>query len=367
MITIADNASTDGTWLIAQQLARELADVRAVHLAAKGRGRALHARVDRQQRPHRRLHGRGPVDGSRRPAAADRAPDVGAQRRGDRHPAVPDGPRGSRPAAGAHLPRVQPAAARDPPGPLLRRAVRIQGDARRLRTRSAAATSRTGAGSSTPSCSSWPSGPGCASTRFRSTGSTTRTVGSTSSLPHWRTCAASSVLVARSPAETSPCVTCGSSSVGSPIGLPGVPPTLAGQILRFGAVGAAQHRRLPAPVRGAPRRPRCAAGQSGRAARHGRREHCRQPTIHLRRAGRRGRPPSAAGPCRLRTRSGCDEWSPRPALGAQRRPVPGRGGRRASARQPRRDRAPLRAPARMGVLRAPPARHLTVQDVETRP
>jgi putative flippase GtrA len=42
MITIADNASTDGTWPIAQQLARELADVRAVHLAAKGRGRALH-------------------------------------------------------------------------------------------------------------------------------------------------------------------------------------------------------------------------------------------------------------------------------------------------------------------------------------
>jgi putative flippase GtrA len=41
-ITIADNASTDGTWACAQQLAAELRGVRAVHLDAKGRGRALH-------------------------------------------------------------------------------------------------------------------------------------------------------------------------------------------------------------------------------------------------------------------------------------------------------------------------------------
>ena len=40
-ITIADNASTDGTWAIAQQLEQELSGVRAVHLPAKGRGRAL--------------------------------------------------------------------------------------------------------------------------------------------------------------------------------------------------------------------------------------------------------------------------------------------------------------------------------------
>ena len=42
MITIADNASSDDTWPIAQRLAGELSNVRAVHLAAKGRGRALH-------------------------------------------------------------------------------------------------------------------------------------------------------------------------------------------------------------------------------------------------------------------------------------------------------------------------------------
>jgi putative flippase GtrA len=41
MITIADNASTDATWECARQLEAELPGVRAVHLDAKGRGRAL--------------------------------------------------------------------------------------------------------------------------------------------------------------------------------------------------------------------------------------------------------------------------------------------------------------------------------------
>ena len=42
-VTIADNASTDGTWDVARSLADELHDVRAVRLDAKGRGRALDA------------------------------------------------------------------------------------------------------------------------------------------------------------------------------------------------------------------------------------------------------------------------------------------------------------------------------------
>jgi len=42
-ITIADNASTDGTWAIAQSLADGLPGVRAVRLEEKGRGRALRA------------------------------------------------------------------------------------------------------------------------------------------------------------------------------------------------------------------------------------------------------------------------------------------------------------------------------------
>ena len=41
IITIADNASTDATWSQAEALAAELDGVRAVHLDAKGRGRAL--------------------------------------------------------------------------------------------------------------------------------------------------------------------------------------------------------------------------------------------------------------------------------------------------------------------------------------
>src|SRR4029078_6026295 len=42
-ITIADNASTDGTWPLACALAQDLDGVRAVRLAEKGRGRALRA------------------------------------------------------------------------------------------------------------------------------------------------------------------------------------------------------------------------------------------------------------------------------------------------------------------------------------
>ncbi|WP_037573602.1 bifunctional glycosyltransferase family 2/GtrA family protein [Phaeacidiphilus oryzae] len=40
-ITVADNASVDGTWKAACRLADELPEVRAVHLDLKGRGRAL--------------------------------------------------------------------------------------------------------------------------------------------------------------------------------------------------------------------------------------------------------------------------------------------------------------------------------------
>ena len=43
VITIADNASRDGTLALAQQLASELRGVRVLHLDQKGRGRALRA------------------------------------------------------------------------------------------------------------------------------------------------------------------------------------------------------------------------------------------------------------------------------------------------------------------------------------
>jgi len=43
IITIADNASKDGTLAVAQSLANELTRVRVIHLDKKGRGRALRA------------------------------------------------------------------------------------------------------------------------------------------------------------------------------------------------------------------------------------------------------------------------------------------------------------------------------------
>jgi putative flippase GtrA len=43
VVTIADNASTDGTWEIARQLEERHPGVRALHLDQKGRGRALRA------------------------------------------------------------------------------------------------------------------------------------------------------------------------------------------------------------------------------------------------------------------------------------------------------------------------------------
>ncbi len=42
-VTIADNGSTDGTWAIADQLARDYDEVRAVRMEQSGRGRALRA------------------------------------------------------------------------------------------------------------------------------------------------------------------------------------------------------------------------------------------------------------------------------------------------------------------------------------
>ena len=63
--------------------------------------------------------------------------------------------------------------------PVLRRPVRIQGDAGRV-ARGLLPHVEDTAGSSTPNCSCSPSAPGCGSTRCRSTGSTTRTAESTS-------------------------------------------------------------------------------------------------------------------------------------------------------------------------------------------
>ena len=68
-ITIADNASTDRTLAVADELADELPRVRVMHLAQKGRGRALAAAWSASDATGARLHGRRPVDRPGRAAA----------------------------------------------------------------------------------------------------------------------------------------------------------------------------------------------------------------------------------------------------------------------------------------------------------
>ena len=42
-VTIADNGSTDRTWLVACSLAEAFPEVRAIHIDQRGRSRALHS------------------------------------------------------------------------------------------------------------------------------------------------------------------------------------------------------------------------------------------------------------------------------------------------------------------------------------
>ena len=182
-----------------------------------------------QRRARALLHGRRPVDRPARPAAARGAAAVGPQRRRHRHAPGPLGARRARPQARAHLALLQPPAAHRAARALLRRAVRLQGrdgdggpaparrgPRRRLVLRHRAARAR-------------PAHAGCASTRSRSTGSTTPTRASTSCAPRSRTCAASrawrrrapwcaswaSACSARSP---TPCSTCCCTARSAPAG-----------------------------------------------------------------------------------------------------------------------------------------------------
>ena len=69
-ITVADNASTDGTLKTAERVARELREVTVVHLAEKGRGNALRQGLARLAVAGPGVHGRGPLHrpgGARRP------------------------------------------------------------------------------------------------------------------------------------------------------------------------------------------------------------------------------------------------------------------------------------------------------------
>ena len=88
-ITIADNASTDGTALVAHRLSHEYDEVRAVYLPEKGRGRALKQVWSASEVAGARLHGRRPVHGPERAAPAGRPAALRALGPGDRQPADP--------------------------------------------------------------------------------------------------------------------------------------------------------------------------------------------------------------------------------------------------------------------------------------
>ena len=127
-ITIADNASTDATWDIAQRLSRRTARGRR---RPPGPERVVAARCARSGRAATPtvvvVHGHRFVDRPRRGAAARRSPAVRSQRRCDRQPAEQVLPRRPRGQARGHLAQLQPAAAHDVARAVQRRPMRLQG------------------------------------------------------------------------------------------------------------------------------------------------------------------------------------------------------------------------------------------------
>ncbi len=127
-VTIADNGSTDGTWPVACALEAQVPrGTRRPPRHPRPRPGAARDLVVVGRRGAR-VHGRGPVHGPERPPPAGRAAAVRAQRRRHRNPAGPGIAGGPRSQARDHLAQLQPAAADDAGGRVLRRAVRVQGD-----------------------------------------------------------------------------------------------------------------------------------------------------------------------------------------------------------------------------------------------
>ena len=117
----------------------EYDEVRAVFLPEKGRGRALKQVWSASRLAGPRLHGRRPVHGPQRPAAAGRAAAVGPLGPGDRQPADPRLPDAARARSGRSSRAATTCCCAARCGPVLRRAVRLQGDPLRRRPRAAAA------------------------------------------------------------------------------------------------------------------------------------------------------------------------------------------------------------------------------------
>ena len=191
-IVIADNASTDETPRDRRRARRRPARRRGPRAAREGPRPRAARRLVAQRRRRPLLHGRRPVDrparrccrSSRRwsPATAT-SRSARAWRRGAR---VVRGPK--RELISRAYNRLLHADARRA---LLRRAVRLQGGPRRRRPPAAARGARRGVVLRHRAARARPARRACASTRCRSTGSTTPTRASTSCAPRSTTCAGS--------------------------------------------------------------------------------------------------------------------------------------------------------------------------------
>ncbi len=305
-ITVADNASTDGTSRIAAELAAELPEVSFVHADGQGAWPGAQARLVGLRRAGARVHGRRPVHRPGRAAAPGGAAHLRPLRSGHRLPAVARLPGGPRPQAGDHLALLQPAAARHARGPLLRRAVRLQGDARRRRGPAAAlggghrlVLRHRAAGARRTRRAAHPRGAGRLDRR---PGQPRRHLCPRS----WPTCPghrpAGQGAGDRQPAAGEPARAARAHAAAR-----------GGRARRPAGPAAAlrrrrhrQHARLPAAVRPAARDDRRPGGEPRRPPRHRRGEHGAQPPAHLRRA----RPRPRGGGSRPRASSPSPRASP---------------------------------------------------------
>ena len=226
------------------------------------------------------VHGRRPLHRPGRAAPAGRPADLRALRPGDRHPAArgPPGWSAGRSGRSSRAATTCCCAARGTTS-VLRRPVRVQGDPGR-RGRVAAAAGEDDGWFFDTELLGWPSASGCASTRSRSTGSTTPTAGWTSAPPRWPTWPASSGCCRALHADGCPVAELRAQLGRGPLdpGTPGVPPGSTGQLVALRgdrrAVRTLAYLVLFLLLRAAWDR---AGGQSGRAADHHRRQHRGQP------------------------------------------------------------------------------------------
>ena len=128
VVTIADNASTDGTDVLARSLASRLDGVRALHLDEKGRGRALRASwiASRAKVVAYMDADLATVLEALLPLVAPLCPATATSRR---YPYDRWRPRRPWPQTRAHLPVLQRASPRCTGQSLQRCPVRLQGDA----------------------------------------------------------------------------------------------------------------------------------------------------------------------------------------------------------------------------------------------